>query len=187
MLLSLLSTITACSNQASSLSKADVRVADIDNCQSPVFVCTCVCVYTSQWMRLHVCILLKTHATRAKHPKESQKGSSLTADHLSPSARRNDGGSGDKWFPRLWSSGQHSSLSTSTCDPHLPFSSFEIMLCLFLAAPLIPFQTNQLLTLVLLRSALRVESCGCLSDLSSPGDSAGSRWVLQGLQAHGPQ
>lgn len=83
MLLSLLSTITARSNEASSLSKADVRVADIANCQSPVFVCTCVCVYTSQRMRLHVLILLKTHATRAKHPKESQKGSSLNAGHLS--------------------------------------------------------------------------------------------------------
>lgn len=67
-----------CSNEVSSLLKADVNLADIANCQSPpVYVCVSVneCVY--------VCARIYTKHTAGKNPKESQKWSNLTPGHLS--------------------------------------------------------------------------------------------------------
>ncbi len=67
MLLSSVSTIIMCSNEVSSLSKADVHLADAANCQSPpVCVCVCVCVCVSKCM----CVCVNTQ--QAKIPKKAR-------------------------------------------------------------------------------------------------------------------
>lgn len=139
VLLSSVSTII-CSNEVSLLLKADVHLADIANCTSPS-VCECkwmcLCVHAS----VHMCIL-ETHSRQ----KSQRKPEVIQSDFRpSVSARRNDRGSSDKLFLCLWSSGQHSSISTSICDPCLPFSFFQIQ-CLPLHAHFILFQMYQLLT-----------------------------------------
>lgn len=135
MLLSLVSTIIMCSNEVSSWSKADVHLADTANCQSPPVVYVCVCVWV-KWMCLHMCVYSK----HTKGKKSQRKPEVIQSDSRpSLSARRHDRGSSDKWFLCLWSSGQHSSLSTSICDPVflflniLPFSR-----CTFYPLPNVP-------------------------------------------------
>lgn len=130
MLLSSVSTIIMCSNEVSSLSKADVHLADAANCQSPP---ECVCVSKLMCVYVHI---LKKHSRQ----KSQRKPEVIQSDcRPSVSARRNDRGSSDKLFLCLWSSGQHSSLSTSICDPCLPF--FNILpssRCTFYPRPNVP-------------------------------------------------
>lgn len=91
MLLSLVSTIIMCSNEVSSLSKADVHLADTANRQSPPVVYVCVCmskVNVSAYVHL-----LKTH----KGQKSQRKPEVIQTDSRpSLSARRHDRGSSDR-------------------------------------------------------------------------------------------
>ena len=140
MLLSSVSTIIMCSNEVSSLLKADVNLADTANCHSPpVHVCVRLneCVYKCVCVCLCVCVcILKTHSRQKSQskPEVIQYNS-----RPSVSARRNDRRSSDKLFLCLWSLGQHSSFSTSICDPCLPFLNIlPSSRCTFYPLPNVP-------------------------------------------------
>lgn len=151
-----------CYNEVGILLKKCVHSNHTVNCNCCLYVCVSVfvfvCTCALRNKRLCMCAIIQN--TQGKTLKQSQKRSNLAIDLC---VRRNDRGSCDKRFLFLWSSGQHSFVSTSTCDP---IFLFLLIYCLPLDGSFISFQMYQFLTLVPLRLALRVVSCGCLSDVS---------------------
>lgn len=136
MLLNSVSTIIMCSNEVSLLWKADVHLADTANCHSPP-----VCVWACLWLWVRECVYVCVNIlTKHSRQKSQRKPEVIQSDSRpSVSARRNDRGSSDKLFLCLWSLGQHSSFSTSICDPCVPF--FNILpssLWMFYPLPNVP-------------------------------------------------
>ena len=176
MLLSSAFTIIMCEDWVSSLLKADVHLADIANCHSPLFVRVkvneSVCVYAGMCVCASLCVCVYSKHTAGK--KSQRKPGVIQSDSRpSVSARRNDRGSSDKLFLCLWSSGQHSSFSTSTCDPCLPFFLWK-----YITIPpdsrFILFQKYQLLILVLGLCVCRVPVC----QMSRVQQLIGLTWAL---------
>lgn len=94
--------------------KDEVPLDHTVNCK-----CQCLRVCACALGNKCLCMCAIIQNRQSKTLKQSQKRSNLA---IALCVRRNDRQSRDKRFLVLWSSGQHSFLSTSTCDPHLPFS-----------------------------------------------------------------